>query len=204
MKIVVLEGLDGAGKSTILAGLKTKLEQANFTVFSSASSGGTSGSQAIRKLVKDSTVKLVPEALCLMFAAGAADVANQILEAGKTHDYVLLDRWHFSSVAYQGAHGVKVSDIQDVYAKFVNNKLALDYSRCFYIDVSKEERKRRMNLTPEGRILNDRYETMGEDFTNRVQSLYERQIQMGYLQRIGGERHPHEIIEELYSRIHPY
>lgn len=201
MRIVVFEGMDFSGKSTLIANLKTELEQRNFKVFLSASSGGTSGSQAIRKLVKDANVKLVPEALCLMFAAGAADVAAQILEAGKTHDFILLDRWHFSSVAYQGAAGVRVPDIQDIYSKFVNNKLLLDSSLCFFVDTSREERKRRMKLAQEGRMVNDRYETAGDDFMARVEDLYSRQIQMGYLKRIDGNRPQEAIVEDVLHRL---
>lgn len=203
MRLVVFEGLDYCGKSSLIARLKTELEQRNFTVALSASSGGTPGSQAIRQVVKDASVKLIPESLCLMFAAGAADVAAQILKDGATHDFVLIDRWHFSSVAYQGAAGVKVSDIQDIYSRFVNHKLPLDSSRCFYIDTSREERKRRMNAAAAqaGRVANDRYETMGEEFMGKVESLYERQIQMGYLRRIDGNRPQEDVLNDVLHRL---
>lgn len=198
-----MRDFDCCGKSSLIANLRKELEQRNFKVFVSASSGGTPGSQAIRKLVKDADVKLVPDALCLMFAAGAADVAAQILEAGKTHDFILLDRWHFSSVAYQGAAGVKVSDIQDIYARFVNYKLPLDSSRCFYVDTPREERRRRMRATmlTASRMVNDRYETMGDDFMAKVESLYERQVQMGYLKRIDGNRTPEALVDDVLHRL---
>jgi dTMP kinase len=98
--LITVEGVDGAGKSTLIAGLADALRPV--TVLREP--GGVEVSERIRSLLADPSLQVDPRAEALLYAAARAQlVAEQLrprLEAGET---VLLDRFVDSSLAYQGA-----------------------------------------------------------------------------------------------------
>jgi dTMP kinase len=107
---ISVEGVDGAGKSTLIAGLAEALRPV--TVLREP--GGVEVSERIRSLLADPSLDVDPRAEALLYAAARAQlVAEQLrprLEAGET---VLLDRFVDSSLAYQGAgRGLGVAEIR--------------------------------------------------------------------------------------------
>jgi dTMP kinase len=96
--LITVEGLDGAGKSTLIAGLSKALEA---TVLREP--GGVEVSERIRSLLADPSLDVDPRAEALLYAAARAQLVAEklrpLLEAGET---VLLDRFVDSSLAYQG------------------------------------------------------------------------------------------------------
>ena len=104
-KFIVVEGLEGAGKSTAIAFIKQYLQQRGITPVCTREPGGTPLAEALRDLVKQlhSTEQVAAETeLLLMYAARMQLLQNVIrpaLDAGK---WVLADRHDMSSRAYQG------------------------------------------------------------------------------------------------------
>jgi dTMP kinase len=98
--LITVEGLDGAGKTTLIAGLADALDSAVVL----REPGGVEVAERIRALLADPSLEIDPRAEALLYAAARAQlVAEQLrplLEAGDT---VLLDRFVDSSLAYQGA-----------------------------------------------------------------------------------------------------
>jgi len=98
--LITVEGLDGAGKSTLVAGLAAALSDAVVL----REPGGVELSERIRALVHDPALAVDPRAEALLFAAARAQLVSErlrpLLDAGRT---VLLDRFVDSSLAYQGA-----------------------------------------------------------------------------------------------------
>jgi len=98
--LITVEGLDGAGKSTLIAGLAKALEPV--TVLREP--GGVEVSERIRSLLADPALEIDARAEALLYAAARAQLVAQklrpLLEDGGT---VLLDRFVDSSLAYQGA-----------------------------------------------------------------------------------------------------
>ena len=98
--LITVEGVDGAGKSTLIAGLARVLEPV--TVLREP--GGVEVSERIRSLLADPALEIDPRAEALLYAAARAQLVAEALrprlEAGET---VLLDRFVDSSLAYQGA-----------------------------------------------------------------------------------------------------
>jgi dTMP kinase len=98
--LITVEGVDGAGKSTLIAGLAEALRPV--TVLREP--GGVEVSERIRSLLADPALEIDARAEALLYAAARAQlVAERLrprLEAGET---VLLDRFVDSSLAYQGA-----------------------------------------------------------------------------------------------------
>jgi dTMP kinase len=102
--LITIEGLDGAGKSTLAAGLVTVLQQRGLDAELLREPGGVVLSERIRTLVKDPELAVDPRAEALLYAAARAQLVSErvrpLLEAGTL---VLLDRFVDSSLAYQGA-----------------------------------------------------------------------------------------------------
>src|SRR3954467_14340654 len=99
MPLVTIEGLDGAGKSTLAQALAERL---GATLLREP--GGVEASERIRELVKDPALTIGPRAEALLYAAARAQLIEERLEpALERGELVLLDRFVDSSLAYQGA-----------------------------------------------------------------------------------------------------
>jgi dTMP kinase len=98
--LVTIEGIDGAGKSTLVAGLATRFPGAQVL----REPGGVELSERLRALVKDAGLRIGDRAEALIYAAARAQLVEErlepLLDDGAT---VLLDRFTDSSLAYQGA-----------------------------------------------------------------------------------------------------
>jgi len=104
-KFIVIEGLEGAGKSSAVAILTQAIQAAGHTVVNTREPGGTAMAEAIRDVVKhdwkDEKVTVEAE-LLLMYASRAQLVQNVILPNLAKGYWVLGDRHDMSSQAYQG------------------------------------------------------------------------------------------------------
>jgi dTMP kinase len=112
--LITVEGLDGAGKTTLIAALARELEQRGEPVLVLREPGGVEVSERIRSLLEDPSLEIHPRAEALLYAAARAQLVAEelrpLLEAGDT---VLLDRFVDSSLAYQGAgRGLGVEQIR--------------------------------------------------------------------------------------------
>jgi dTMP kinase len=85
--LITIEGLDGAGKSTLAATLAAALAERDVPVELLREPGGVALSERIRELVKDPSLAISAHAEALLYAG----------------TWVLLDRFVDSSLAYQGA-----------------------------------------------------------------------------------------------------
>ena len=112
-RLITVEGIDGAGKTTLIEALAESLP-ADTAVLREP--GGVELSERIRDLVKDPELAVHPRAEALLYAAARAQLVAETLEpllAGGT--WVLLDRFVDSSLAYQGAgRGLGVEQVRDL------------------------------------------------------------------------------------------
>lgn len=103
-RFIVVDGIEGAGKTTQLETLRARLEAAGLGVVCTREPGGTPLGEELRELL------LRPRAggiagdteLLLMFAARAEHIAQVIEPALARGDWVLCDRFTDASYAYQG------------------------------------------------------------------------------------------------------
>ncbi|MDB1124402.1 dTMP kinase [Vibrio algarum] len=105
-KFIVVEGLEGAGKSTAIAAIKEVLEQQGIEqVVNTREPGGTVLAEKMRALVKEEHQGEVLQdmtELLLMYAARVQLVENIIKPALESGKWVVGDRHDMSSQAYQG------------------------------------------------------------------------------------------------------
>jgi dTMP kinase len=103
-QFIVIEGLEGAGKTTAISTVKHWLEQQGHPVVQTREPGGTPLAEQIRTLVKSAQQEVVAPAteLLLMYAARVQLVSTVIQPALTAGQWVLGDRHDLSSRAYQG------------------------------------------------------------------------------------------------------
>ncbi|GHB76363.1 thymidylate kinase [Psychrosphaera saromensis] len=103
-KFIVVEGLEGAGKTTALELIKNLLSGQGINFVTTREPGGTPLAEKMRDIVKSETEELLtPEAeLLLMYASRIQLIENVIKPALNDGKWVLGDRHDMSSLAYQG------------------------------------------------------------------------------------------------------
>lgn len=101
--LITIEGLDGAGKTTLASALAQELRHRGLTVQALREPGGVPLSERIRELLEDPAATVNPRAEALLYAAARAQLlAERLLPALERGELVLLDRFLDSSLAYQG------------------------------------------------------------------------------------------------------
>jgi dTMP kinase len=168
-RLITVEGLDGAGKSTLIAGLVPRLRERGRDVEALREPGGVDVAERIRTLVKDPQLIVHARAEALLYAAArAALVEERIRPALESGRWVLLDRFVDSSLAYQGAgRGLGVEAVAAINA-FATGGLRAD--RTLLLRVDPAERHRR--LTGRGEAA-DRLEQEPDDFFATIAAAYD-------------------------------
>jgi dTMP kinase len=133
--LITVEGLDGAGKTTLIVALARELERRGERVLVLREPGGVEVSERIRMLLKDPALTIDPRAEALLYAAARAQLVAEelrpLLDGGST---VLLDRFVDSSLAYQGAgRGLGVEQIRALN-EFATGGLRPDRTLLLRID----------------------------------------------------------------------
>ncbi|MFZ2049601.1 MAG: dTMP kinase [Solirubrobacteraceae bacterium] len=103
-RLITIEGLDGAGKTTLVQALAQELQRRGLPVVVLREPGGVPVSERIRELVKDPSAHVSARTEALLYAAARAQlVSERLLPELEQGHFVLLDRFLDSSLAYQGA-----------------------------------------------------------------------------------------------------
>ena len=116
-RLITLEGIEGAGKSSHMQFIAKKLQQAGKDVLLTREPGGTGLGEGIRELLlKKNEEHMCEETeLLLMFAARVQHVQQVILPAMNVNKIVICDRFIDSSYAYQGGgRGISIEKIQQL------------------------------------------------------------------------------------------
>jgi dTMP kinase len=160
-RLIAVEGIDGAGKTTLAEGIAAALPE----VVVLREPGGAAVSEQIRELVKDPALTVDPRAEALLYAAARAQlVAEKLLPLLAAGRDIVLDRFVDSSLAYQGAgRGLGMAEIAELN-RFATGGLVPDVT--LYIRVSAAVGAAR-------RGGEDRLEQAGEAFFAAVVDAYD-------------------------------
>jgi dTMP kinase len=165
---LVLEGPEGAGKTTLAATLTARARGTGSTVVAVREPGGTTTAEAARAIVLDHTHATGPEAELLLMLAARADLVRKVirpaLEAGSL---VIADRFDLSTRAYQVAGRGLPADLVAAANKIATGALEPDLT--LVLDVAPEAGRARQAAA--GKVR-DRMETEGNDFHARVAAAY--------------------------------
>lgn len=172
-RFIVIEGLEGAGKSTAVKVIKEYLSNNGISeIIQCREPGGTKLGETIRDLVKSnrSNEKIdCRTELLLMYASRIQLVENVIkpaLEEGKT---VICDRFYYSTYAYQGGGREIDLDIIDSIHKASLGNFKPDLT--IYMDIAPEIGLKRAA----GRGELDRFELEKIEFFEKTRSMYLKQ-----------------------------
>jgi dTMP kinase len=164
--LIVLEGIEGVGKSTQLQRLKARLERSG-AVRTVREPGGTPAGDIIRRLLLDPESQLDERAEALLFMASRAQlVAGVIRPALERGDFVLVDRFFLSTYAYQIAgRGLPEEDVRRANA-LATGGLVPDLT--LLLDLPADTALARAAQ----RSAQDRIEQSGDAFYERVRSAF--------------------------------
>lgn len=134
-RLITIEGIDGAGKTTLAGALAGALAARGIDAVALREPGGVELAERIRALVKDPELAIGDRAEALLYAASRAQLVEQLvapaLAAGR---WVLLDRYLDSSLAYQGTgRGLGVAAVRALN-EFATAGLSADRTLLLEID----------------------------------------------------------------------
>jgi dTMP kinase len=169
-RFITLEGIEGAGKSTVAKYLGDWLTRQGISVRLTREPGGTPLAERVRSIVLErgtEQVSAVTETL-LMFAARALHIENVIVPAIRAGEWVICDRFTDATRAYQGSgRGVDAALI-DTLARAVHTQLAPDCTLLLDLPVAVGLSRARER----GGGGADRFEAETVEFFERVRAGY--------------------------------
>jgi dTMP kinase len=170
-RFITLEGIEGAGKSTVAKFAREWLEARGKRVTLTREPGGTPLAERVRGLVLDRQGEPITPSTetLLMFAARGLHLENLIRPALARGEWVVCDRFTDATRAYQGAgRGVNRAWIEQLAAE-IQRGLAPDCTLLLDLPVSTglERVKKRSGPTP-----TDRFEEEPAKFFERVRDAY--------------------------------
>jgi dTMP kinase len=196
-RLISIEGLDGAGKTTLVAGLTRALAERGRELLVLREPGGVELSERIRELVKDPALDVHPRAEALLYAAARAQlVAEQLEPLLERGQWVLLDRFVDSSLAYQGAgRELGVEEIRRLNA-FATGGLTPDRTLLLRVDPA-VGRQRIGAREP------DRLEQAGEGFFAAVARAYDElaAAEPGRFAVIDAGRAPERVLADAVAAL---
>jgi len=166
---VTLEGIEGAGKSTIARALQAELEGRGWPVLLTREPGGTPVAEALRTVLlerAEERISPVAETL-LMFAARAVHLENAIRPALAAGRCVICDRFTDASFAYQGAGRGVSATLIDELAREVHADLWPQRTLLLDLPVASGLTRARARASSP-----DRFEAEQTDFFERVRAAY--------------------------------
>jgi dTMP kinase len=199
-RLITIEGLDGAGKSTLAAALARELERRGSRVELLREPGGVDVSERIRELVKDPSLAVAPRAEALLYAAARAQLVAErlqpLLDEGAV---VLLDRFIDSSLAYQGAgRALGVEEVRAINL-FATGLLVPDRTLLLRISpAAGRARQRERALEP------DRLEREDERFFALVAGAYDElaRSEPERIRVIDAAQAPQQVLADALAELH--
>ncbi len=199
---ITFEGLDFCGKSTQVKLLVKYLEEKNRKIEIIREPGGTPISEKIRDVLLDNKNSEMTEVTeMLLFAASRSQLVNEvILPKLKEGYYIISDRFHDSSIAYQG-YGRQIDlDFVTKLQMFVIKNALPDLT--FFIDIPISEVEKRKNLF---KNEPDRIESSKSLFYERVLAGYNKiTVEQKRFKRIDGLLSKEQIHNKIVKEITNY
>lgn len=158
-KFIVLEGIDGSGKTTQIKLLQMALTEMGIVSSISAEPTGLEGGVKIRRVLSGE-LKTDTLSLAKMFASDRASHntdpewgIEKCLSDGIT---VISDRYYYSSMAYQGAE----LGLDKVYELNLGNPSIRRPDLCIFLDLTPEKSLERIQNNRESKEIFENYETL--------------------------------------------
>lgn len=185
--LIVLEGIDQCGKTTISKLLKNKLEELNLkTIIQTFPDKSTLIGNVINSYLQGNT-KLSPQESHLLYSLNRHEKKSFMEEKLYNNYNIICDRYIFSGIAYSLANGLDYNFCLNTEQYLIKPDLT------FYFDISiSETNKRRKSLKT------DIYETL--NFQTKVKEAYSKIKNKDWI-IINAEQTPEEITDIILKHI---
>jgi dTMP kinase len=184
---IVIEGLDGSGKSTQAKLLASKLKKSHRAVYTAEPSHGKIG-RFIRNRILYGETRPPTAVEALLFAADRIEhVRNEVLPALEKGCLVVSDRYLYSSLAYQGSAGLSLEWIQTI------NEYAMKPDLALFVDVSPE--------TVISRLKRKKSVMENLETQRNVREVYLKYVENGELTSVDGDKPKKVVAEEILTKI---
>ena len=168
-KFIVFEGNEGTGKSTHIRRLSEYLNSIGHKHLVTREPGGTEFGEKIRAILLDTKSQLDPLSEALLFySSRIMNYRNIILDAINRGETVICDRFHFSTVVYQGMCE-NCNEVIDLHSA-LDNYFSEYISLVVYLDADVETCLARLSR----RKVSDKFEAQGKAFISKVKESYDR------------------------------
>ena len=201
-KLITFEGLDGCGKSTQLEKTKKWLNLQGYEVLKTQQPGGTKIGKQIRNiLLNPEHNELHPESELLLYLSDRIQhLTEKIIPAKAEGKIVLCDRFHDSTVAYQGfGRGLNLENIESIISHSIK-----PYSPdlTFLITISPETIVDRLDQRKE-HSAKDRIDIESKNFFARVAKGYHKLVSAdpGRFVCLDGEQEIEIIHQQIISEL---
>ena len=201
-RFLVLEGIDGCGKTTQLKQLAqwlpvSGLMPAGATLHLTREPGGTPLGQALRELLLHPPQASAPSptAELLLYAADRAQHVEQLIRPALVRgDWVLSDRFSGSTLAYQGdGRGLDASTIRDL-ERIATAGVTPDLTLWLDLPIAESLRRRQMQMA-------DRIEAEGTAFLARVAEGFRRLAAERGWAAVAADRPPDQVQQAIRVQV---
>jgi dTMP kinase len=167
-RLITIEGLDGAGKTTLAVELEAELTSRGVDVRLLREPGGVQVAERVRELVKDPGLEIGSRAEALLYAAARAQLVEEAVEPLlRAGTWVLLDRFVDSSLAYQGGgRQLGVEKVREIN-RFATGGLEPDRTLLLMVDPQVGRSRLHARAEPV-----DRLEAEQDQFFERISATY--------------------------------
>ena len=190
--LIAFEGIDGAGKTSQVALVKDWLRDGGYDVIDFKEPTKGFWGQKIREIARYGRKGISPrDELQLFMNDRKENVERNIRPALEKCKLVLLDRYYFSTIAYQGALGIDPGEI-----KQLNEEFAPRPDLVILLDVSPQ-----LGLS---RIIDGRDGTVTqfekEEYLTKVQKIF-IDLEQPYIQKVDGSRSKDDVFNIIQNII---
>jgi dTMP kinase len=171
---ITLEGIEGAGKTTIANSLIASLERRQLKVQATREPGGTPLAEQLRAILLSRGSEIISPAAetLLMFAARSIHIENRIRPALIQGEWIVCDRYTDATRAYQGAgRSVDTAWIEHL-AREVQAGVEPDLTLLLDVPVMVGLERARQRRIERGETVVDRFESETVEFFERVRACY--------------------------------
>ena len=172
-KFIVIEGLEGAGKTTAITHIVDTLKQLGVTdILHTREPGGTKVAEQLRAILKQEHEENISDATeCLMMYAARVQLMDHVIKPALAQGtWVVGDRHDLSSRAYQGG-GRQLTGLVDTISDAVMGDFKPDLT--FYLDIDPQQGLERVRK----RGALDRIEKENIAFFERARTRYQQLAQ---------------------------
>ncbi len=186
--LMVLEGIDGGGKTTQAENLLRVLREEGYDAVTFREPSSSRWGRVIREKASSQDSLTPEEELELFQQDRRSNVENNLRPALAERKVVILDRYYFSTMAYQGAKGLNPQEIREV-----NEGFAVIPDLVFILDVDPADGLLRIEGRKRRDLLFER-----EDYLRDVRAIFQS-LEGDCFFHIDARRPAEEVADDIAS-----